>query len=308
MMPEFAVISSDASGSPSGSVSSQRSASINSLFERFFAEKKHLDKPAIRQDLKSILDKESDCSLFDLKEKKIEFLNKHDSKFAFQFVEFLGKHKPRKVSIDEQRFNRILSDQGLRIVKEIGVGGQGTVYKCVYLDGQSGDLRTTPSPCAVKFVKFENTETTRQGFLAEVTSLKRLSKDHVIKLYEIFPICTNGVEHVGAFSMEYIPSGDLRQQLKKKSKNISPRAFMRIAEQLLKTLDEMHHLPVPLFHGDIKPANILLTGMRSDDVRLCVSNFFEETVSSPLYCTFDVSPHILFHKSINFSLKICSFS
>jgi serine/threonine protein kinase len=134
---------------------------------------------------------------------------------------------------------------GYEILKELGSGGMGIVYKA----RQSSLNRLV----AVKMIRdslFAGTEI-RTRFRREATAIARLQHANVIQIHEIG-------EHEGRlyYSMDFAEGGSMDAKLAGK-----PLPFVEAAE-LVKTLalalEHAHQRNV--IHRDLKPANVLLTG------------------------------------------------
>nr|WP_300167672.1 WD40 repeat domain-containing serine/threonine protein kinase [uncultured Flavonifractor sp.] len=132
-----------------------------------------------------------------------------------------------------------------QIQKEIGSGGGGIVYlgehlrlgKQVVLKADRRTLSARP-------------ETLRR----EVDALKNLSHTYIPQVYDF-------VEEQGAVYtvMDYIPGESLDKPLKR-GERFKQAQVIRWARQLLEALQYLHSRPPHgILHGDIKPANVMLT-------------------------------------------------
>ena len=65
--------------------------------------------------------------------------------------------------------------------------------------------------------------------------------------------------------MEYAAGGDLKSRISAAHPTYNERTMRKWMAQTLRAVDYLHTITFYI-HGDIKPANILLTG--NDDVRL----------------------------------------
>ncbi|HRU05817.1 MAG TPA: serine/threonine-protein kinase [Candidatus Brocadiia bacterium] len=132
-----------------------------------------------------------------------------------------------------------------QIVKELGRGGMGVVYK-----GQDSETNT---PVAIKVLPAQLAldPVFRQRFIREVKTLERLDHPNVVKLYD-----SGHQEGALWYAMEFIEGADLDKELQAQ-KRLSPLRATRIMLEATKALAYCHTRSV--IHRDIKPANILLT-------------------------------------------------
>jgi serine/threonine protein kinase len=127
----------------------------------------------------------------------------------------------------------------------IGHGGQGTVYR--------GTLRD--QAVAIKKCKIVN-ESKRKEFGKEMLILSQISHKNIVKLLG----CCLEVE-VPMLVYEFIPNGTLFHFIhhEKHGTHISLEARLSIAQESAEALAYLHFsASPPIFHGDVKSANILL--------------------------------------------------
>lgn len=141
------------------------------------------------------------------------------------------------------------------IVREIGAGGAGVVYLARHLRLNKdvvlkADRRTLSS----------RPETLRR----EVDALKNLSHTYIPQVYDF--LVEDGVVYT---VMDYIPGESLDKPLAR-GERFSQAQVIQWAFQLLEALCYLHsRAPHGILHGDIKPANIMLTPQNT----ICLIDF-----------------------------------
>lgn len=147
------------------------------------------------------------------------------------------------------------------IIGQIGEGGGGSVYKAYH--------RRLQKEVVIKKMHMKSGNELKNRQEADI--LKNLRHSYLPQVLD-FIEAGNEVYTV----MDYIP-GESFQQLLDKKVRFSRNKIIKYAKQLCEALSYLHGQAIPVLHGDIKPANIMLTP--SDDVCLIdfnISGYFEQ--------------------------------
>ncbi len=155
--------------------------------------------------------------------------------------------------------NTVLRDR-YRIETLVGQGGMGAVYK-------AHDLRLPGRLCAVKEVlpalrhspPPENREAVLAQFHREAATLARLDHPNLPKVSDIFPW-----EDREYLIMDFVAGPSLGEvlrqvQLEQPAAGLPEAQVLEWSGQLLDALAYLHGQSPAILHGDIKPANIILT-------------------------------------------------
>ena len=188
---------------------------------------------------------------------------------------------------------------GFKIIKEIGRGSNGVVYLAeqTSLDRQVA-LKILPDAKAEdpKFVK---------DFLKEARAVARLNHNNIIQVYDA-GVTGNGIYFL---AMELVSGKSIEDILLSKGA-LKPKNAVKIMLELAKAL-EYSWRKEQLFHGDIKPDNVMI---RKDgqtklaDFGLAKTIFDEKSeqiMATPMYAP----PEVIRaeHKKINFKSDMYSF-
>ena len=142
----------------------------------------------------------------------------------------------------DPRFSSAIAER-YQIVRQLGVGGMGTVYLAL-------DVRHDRQ-VALKVLRPELSQSLgRERFLREIKLAARLTHPHILPLHD-----SGEVEGFLYFVMPVMQGQTLRDRLDQE-KQLSVETAVRIAVEVADALDYAHRHDV--VHRDIKPENILL--------------------------------------------------
>lgn len=147
--------------------------------------------------------------------------------------------------------NRIIAST-YQVIREIGSGGGGVVYLATHLRlGKFVVLKADKRSLTQK----------PEALRREVDALKNLSHTYIPQVYDF--IEENGVVYT---VMDYV-EGESLDKLLKRGSTFPQATVVQWACQLLEALNYIHTRPPHgILHGDIKPANVMLTPQ--GDIRL----------------------------------------
>jgi serine/threonine protein kinase len=150
---------------------------------------------------------------------------------------------------------------GYELLEELGRGGMGVVFKA----RQKGLDRLV----ALKMIRSGELAdpTERARFEEEARAVGQLSHPNIIQVYEV------GTTETGPFlALEYVPGDNLAQLLH--DSPLPPRAAARLLATVARAVQHAHEAGV--VHRDLKPGNILLSGVSSKEPGLS-----KDTKSAP---------------------------
>lgn len=132
-------------------------------------------------------------------------------------------------------------------VRFIADGGHGRVYRC-----DRGDRIT-----AVK-VLHDLTEDARRRFMSEISILKSLDHDHIVKIYD-----AGETDGHSWYESEYATQGNFGELYAYLIYSaLDARGFFL---QVCHGVKYLHDQAPPIYHRDLKPSNILVFGRPEDD-------------------------------------------
>lgn len=146
-----------------------------------------------------------------------------------------------------------LLNKRYRILKLVGTGGMGAVYK-------GEDTRFGDRPVAVKEMRQsslgpQELEVATEQFKIEANMLARLQHFSLPRIYDHF-LAGNRWYLV----MDFIDGETLDERLRRTpGRKLPPPEVVEIGIQLCKVLDYLHKLQPPVVFRDLKPSNVMLT-------------------------------------------------
>ncbi|WVZ49593.1 hypothetical protein U9M48_000935 [Paspalum notatum var. saurae] len=142
----------------------------------------------------------------------------------------------------------LIASRNFHKMKIIGEGAHGTVYKVTL------DVGGRAAVVAVKRCKVID-ESRKKEFVQELVILCHLSHPNIVKLVG----CSLEFE-APMLVYEFVQNGNLNRPLHgRPRRHVSLSTRLRIAVESAEALAHLHTHPMhPMFHGDVKPKNILL--------------------------------------------------
>jgi len=132
-----------------------------------------------------------------------------------------------------------------RLVKMLGQGGMGTVWKAHHT--------ALDIPCAVKFIRPEvaNSPDLRARFAREAKAAAQLRSPHVVQILD-----TGEWDGQLYMAMELLEGEELEERLKRVGR-LPVAEVAEILQQISRALGKAHSMG--LIHRDLKPSNVFLT-------------------------------------------------
>uniref|UniRef100_A0A0D9W3V7 Protein kinase domain-containing protein n=1 Tax=Leersia perrieri TaxID=77586 RepID=A0A0D9W3V7_9ORYZ len=179
-----------------------------------------------------------------------DLMNKRDAYFRQHGGQLLIDMMKLESHISFKLYDREDIESATNNFKEntiLGQGGQGTVYKGYNLDPEN-------NPVAIKRCKGID-ENRKTEFGQELLILSRVRHEYIVKLLGCclqFEVPVLVYEFVPHKTLHYLIHGQSEASLR----TLGIR--LKIAAQSAEALAHLHSLDHPIFHGDVKSANILI--------------------------------------------------
>lgn len=141
--------------------------------------------------------------------------------------------------IDAKISDSILLNNTYRLIRTLGKGGGGLVYKANH--------ERLDTPVVVKQIISDSI-----GIKAEADILKNLKHTYIPKVYDVFE-----EDHRYYTVMDYVPGEDMQAVIDAKGK-IDSDSVIKWGIQLADAVAYLHAQTVPILHSDIKPGNVML--------------------------------------------------
>jgi hypothetical protein len=172
------------------------------------------------------------------------------------------------VGQDEDRLIGTLIRDKWKVLKRLGAGSFGTVYK---VQDVKGGWIEALKILGVDRMTGSEAEEMRGRFLREAQIMKRLGKDskHIVGLSTYEEEIESGLVY---FLMEYVEGSSLADALDDDGP-FSVERTVRLALQACDALMAAHDGPEPVVHRDLKLENLMLTTDRSGDEVVKVLDF-----------------------------------
>lgn len=139
-----------------------------------------------------------------------------------------------------------------QILGKIGSGGGGTIYKAYHKNLEKEVV-----------LKRIHSGLLKNNIRTEVDILKNLKSPYLPQVFDFLQV--DGAVYT---VMDYIPGQSLKEVLQEKTE-FSQSRVIKWMDQLCQAVEQLHTQNPPIIHGDIKPANIMLTP--KDDI--CLIDF-----------------------------------
>lgn len=136
-----------------------------------------------------------------------------------------------------------LINERYEIKEQVGSGGGGIIYKAYDMNMQKD--------VAVKLIKNASTEALENR--NEIDLMKNLKSKYLPVFYDF--VQNDGEVYT---VMEYIDGHDIKR-LMDMGKSFNENEIVKCGVQLCEAVGELHSKRPPIIHGDIKPANVMLT-------------------------------------------------
>ncbi len=153
-----------------------------------------------------------------------------------------------------------LQDDKYRVLRSLGVGGQGQAYLATGPGGTNVVLKEFILPV---YVDVEVRKSALEQFQNEARILRGLDHERIVKLIDYFI-----EDHRAYLVLEHIDGSSLRELVQIRGK-VPERMVRHLTAQMCQMLAYLHGLSPPVVHRDFTPDNLILT----KDGRLTLIDF-----------------------------------
>ncbi|MFN0121989.1 MAG: protein kinase domain-containing protein [Blastocatellia bacterium] len=140
-----------------------------------------------------------------------------------------------------------------RIVRRIGGGGMGSVYRAE--DTNLANRQVAVKEMIEMFADDDAREKAIEDFKRESELLARLEHPSIPTIYDYFFDETRGRYYL---VMKFIEGGDLASRMQEQGGSIDELTVTGWAAQTCEVLDYIHSQDPPIIYRDLKPANLML--------------------------------------------------
>jgi len=176
---------------------------------------------------------------------------------------------PQRERLQPLRTDASLQDGKYKVVKSIGIGGQGQAYLATTAPETNVVLKEFILPL---YVDVAVRKSALEQFQNEAQLLRHIDHHNIVKLIDFFV-----EDHRAYLVLEHIDGASLRQIVESRGK--LPEATVReLTAQMCKMLTYLHSLTPPIVHRDFTPDNLILN--KDGTLKLIDFNVAKQLVES----------------------------
>ena len=161
----------------------------------------------------------------------------------------------RAIALDEKRFRPVPKHYSIEAI--LGAGAFGVVLKC--RDTTEKDDNGNHLVMAVKTFRETDLDHPVDEVFAEASVLKNLTHENIVRIHER-GFADTVAQQRPFLAMEFVPGVTLEQYLAKWGR-LEVDEFLAIFRQIATGLHAAHSARRAVIHRDVKPANVLITGI-----------------------------------------------
>jgi tRNA A-37 threonylcarbamoyl transferase component Bud32 len=187
----------------------------------------------------------------------------NDLAFTRLWSRALTDHAPRICSTVLPP-NSALQDGRFMITKQIGAGGQGSVYAAEMMDIPGQIENVVLKEYVLPDVEHEiDRQRAIEQFEREVSVLNKLDSPHIVHLIDAFV-----EDHRAYLVLDFVDGVSLKELVTQEGA-LPPLKVAELATQMCQALEYLHTLTPPMVHLDFTPENLML----KNDNKLMVVDF-----------------------------------